>query len=256
MKIFSLKGKNIVITGGYGHLGKHITEAILEAEGNAIVCGRNEDKFKQVFKKSKRLDFFYMDISDEESINQAVEKIIQKYGYINGLVNNAAFTVSKKFEELTTEDLKKGIEGTLVSTFSVIKAVYPYMKNTTGASIVNISSMYGIVSPDFRIYENAKQFLNPINYGAGKAGVIQLTKYLAVYLAKYGIRVNCISPGAFPSEYVKKNKDFIKKLEEKIPLGRIGNPKELKGATIFLLSEASSYITGHNLIVDGGWTVW
>ena len=130
----------------------------------------------------------------------------------------------------------------------------PLLKKVSGC-IVNISSMYGIVSPDPANYKDAKKFANPPHYGAAKAGLIQLTRYAAVHLAKYNIRVNSISPGPFPGESVKKNSDFIKVLSKNLPLGRIGDPIELLGPVIFLLSSASSYITGENIVVDGGWTV-
>jgi gluconate 5-dehydrogenase len=116
--------------------------------------------------------------------------------------------------------------------------------------------MYGVVSPDFRIYDDYKEFFNPPDYGAAKAGVIQLTKYYAAYYAPYNINVNCISPGPFPSPEVQKEIEFIKQLENKNPQKRIGRPDDLKGVVIFLASEASSYITGQNINVDGGWTIW
>jgi len=125
----------------------------------------------------------------------------------------------------------------------------------TGGSIINIASMYGMVSPDPAIYGESK-FNSPANYGAGKAAVIQFTKFCAVHLAKYKIRVNAVSPGPFPSPSVQMNKTFISKLVEKVPLKRIGHPSELNGVIVLLCSEASSYITGQNISVDGGWTSW
>ena len=115
--------------------------------------------------------------------------------------------------------------------------------------------MYGIVSPNPVIYDGT-DYANPVNYGAGKAALLQLTRFAAVHLAGKGVRVNAISPGPFPSPAVQRNTTFIKRLEEKVPLGRIGQPEELKGAVVFLASDAASYITGHNLVVDGGWTIW
>ena len=115
--------------------------------------------------------------------------------------------------------------------------------------------MYGMVSPDFSIYEEFPNFLNPPHYGAAKAAVIQLTKYFAHYLGTEDIQVNAVSPGAFPSEKVQENNLFIKSLEKKTALKRIGQPSDLVGAFVFLSSNASDYITGHNLVVDGGWTV-
>lgn len=143
---------------------------------------------------------------------------------------------------------------TLTSPFLLIQGLLPYMNE--GSSIVNIASMYGMVSPDPRIYGDSGQN-SPVYYGAGKAGLIQMTKYLACHLADRNIRVNAISPGAFPNfskEHV--GGDFHKNLENKIPVSRIGKPEDLNGAIHFLLSDSSSYVNGANIPVDGGWTAW
>src|SRR5690606_15062193 len=113
----------------------------------------------------------------------------------------------------------------------------------------------GMVAPDFSVYENCEEYINPPHYGAAKAGVIQLTKYFASYLGKENIRVNCISPGPFPNKEVQKNETFISNLSRKTALKRIGKPEELVGSFIYLSSDASSFITGQNIVVDGGWTV-
>ena len=115
--------------------------------------------------------------------------------------------------------------------------------------------MYGIISPDFLIYDEHPEFFNSAQYGASKAAVIQLTRYYANYLASKNIRVNCITPGPFPSEQVQKTDAFIKKLVNKVPLKRIGKPEDLNGTLLLLASEASSFITGQNIIIDGGWTI-
>jgi gluconate 5-dehydrogenase len=129
------------------------------------------------------------------------------------------------------------------------------MKRQNAGSIINIASMYGIVSPNPALYRGT-EFFNPANYGSGKAAIIQFSRYTACFFAKYGIRVNAISPGAFPNQKVQKDQIFLERLCEKVPLGRIGQPEELKGAVVFLASRAASYITGINLVVDGGWTAW
>ena len=129
------------------------------------------------------------------------------------------------------------------------------MKKQKTGSIINIASIYGTVSPDPEIYENSG-FDNPPEYGAGKAAIIQFTRYIAVHNAKYGVRANSISPGPFPNQTVQKNKKFMNNLKRKIPMNRIGHPNELKGITIFLASNASSFLTGENIHVDGGWTAW
>jgi gluconate 5-dehydrogenase len=123
-------------------------------------------------------------------------------------------------------------------------------------SIINISSMYGTVSPQPTAYRERPQYHNPPAYGAAKAGVQQYTRYAACHLAPHGVRVNGISPGPFPHGQAARDEVFVAELEKRVPLGRIGRPEEIAGAAVFLLSDAASYITGHNLAVDGGWTAW
>jgi len=137
-----------------------------------------------------------------------------------------------------------------------VREVLPYMLDKKKGKIIDIASMYGIIAPDPSTYGNDVRLNNPANYGAGKAAVIQFTKYIASYYGRQGIISNCISPGPFPNEGVQENKEFIKRLSEKTMLGRIGHPDDLKGAAVFLASDASDYITGQNICVDGGVTAW
>ncbi|HNX91713.1 MAG TPA: SDR family oxidoreductase, partial [Candidatus Omnitrophota bacterium] len=197
---------------------------------------------------------YKMDISDMKDIKNGMKKAAGKKGRIDILVNNAVYCEMGNPESMTEEEWAYGVDGTLNSAYRCLKAVIPYMGN--GSKIVNISSMYGMISPDMRIYREHPDFFSPPNYGAAKAGIIQLTKYFAVYLAAKGIGVNCLTPGSFPSKEVRKSKGFIKELTKKIPIGRVGEPHELGGAVLFLSSGASSYVTGQNIIVDGGWTIW
>ncbi len=253
---FSLKDKVSVVTGGYGHLGKGITEGLMEAGSKVIVAGRSNEKYKKIFDLKEYIFFIEMDVSSTNSINKALSQIYNNFGHIDILINNAFYLKGNSPEEMSDEEWNYGIDGTLNSVFRCIREAIPYMKKNDKGNIINISSMYGVLSPDFKIYETSPDFLNPPHYGSAKAGIIQLTKYYAVYLSRYNIRVNCISPGPFPSEDVQKDIEFIKKLSLKNPSGRIGTPEDLKGPVVFLASESSSYITGHNLIVDGGWTIW
>lgn len=251
---FSLHTKIAVVTGGYGHLGSAISQCLAEAGAITIVAGRDQSKYDQVFhqKHKSSLKFVHMDISKPNSIRQAFKKIAKSYGRIDILVNNAFYLKGAIPEKITDADWAYSLDGTLINVHRCIQAVQPYLN--PNSSIVNIASMYGIVSPDFHLYQNFPQFFNPPNYGAAKAGVIQLTRYLAIYLAKKSIRVNCVSPGPFPSPQVQSEKNFVNLLKNKVPLGRIGQPEEVASAVCFLASPAASYITGHNLVVDGGWT--
>jgi NAD(P)-dependent dehydrogenase (short-subunit alcohol dehydrogenase family) len=254
--LFSLKDKVAIVTGGYGHIGRSLSLGLAEAGAHVFVAGKDINKFKAAFQGASNIEFVKMDISSTASIKDAFKKIAKGRGHIDILVNNACYRKGTSSpEKMSDSEWAYGLEGVLSSVFKCIREIIPFMKKN-GGKIINISSMYGVVSPDFRLYENDPDCFNPPDYGASKAGVIQLTKYYSVYLAKYGIRVNCISPGPFPGKGDQRSKGFVKKLASKNPLARFGGPDELKGPVIFLASEASSFLTGHNLMVDGGWTIW
>jgi gluconate 5-dehydrogenase len=138
--------------------------------------------------------------------------------------------------------------------FRIVKAAFPTLKERRGV-ILNIASMYGHIGPDHRLYDG-KQFANPPSYGAAKAGVLQFTRYLASFLSPHGIRVNALSPGAFPHPPTREHTAFMERLSGKNPMNRLGEPHELKGAVALLCSDAGSYMTGQNVCVDGGWTIW
>jgi len=259
---FKLNNKIAIVTGGYSYLGKYFSEALLEAGATVIIAGRDLGKCKNTVKEIKGknsecfAEYLEIDISNTDSIKKCFKNVYMKFKRIDILVNNAVYSKSNTLEDMRDEEWNYGIDGALSSVFRCVREIIPYMKKNLSGSIINISSMYGMVPPDLRIYKYSPSQINPPSYGAAKSGVIQLTKYSAVSLAKYGIRVNCISPGPFPSDNVQKNEKFISQLSNKVPIGRIGKPEELKGALIFLASDASSYVTGQNLVVDGGWTIW
>ncbi|WP_432222929.1 SDR family oxidoreductase [Flavobacterium sp. TMP13] len=254
---FDLKKKIILITGGYGYLGKAITESLLFHKATVYVLGRNEVKFDVAFENNEfhsQLFFVNCDISDSDSISFAFKKIFEKEGKIDVIINNAFYSKGQSPELMTDNEWEIGIDGTLNSVFKSIRNIIPYFKESNGGKIINVSSMYGIVAPQFDVYNDFPEFLNPPHYGAAKAGVIHMTKYYASYLGKYNIKVNAVSPGPFPSNNVQKVTGFIKALESKTCLNTVGKPEDLAGAFVFLASDASNYITGQNIIVDGGWT--
>ncbi len=255
---FDLTGKIILVTGGYGHLGKAIVESFAYHNAKVYVLARNKQKFDNAFKDSKvqkKINFINCDIEKYDSFEKVFKTIFQTEKRIDVLVNNAYYMRGQSPESMSDEDFNYGIDGTLNCVYRGIKAIIPYFKKNKGGKIINLTSMYGIVSPQFEVYSHTPEFLNPPHYGAAKAGVIQLTKYYASYLGSSNINVNCIAPGPFPSLKVQESKVFIEKLEKKTCLNRIGKPEDLGGAFVFLASEASNYMTGQTVIVDGGWTI-
>lgn len=255
LSLFDLKGKIILITGGYGHLGTAISKGLEAHNAIVLVLGRYQNKFEKVFGANANIHFVHGDVSESSSLKETFQKIKTDYLAIDVIINNAFYLKGQQPLKIDDEDWAYGLEGTVSSVYKCIREVVPYMIEQNHGKIINVGSMYGVVSPDFEIYKKFPEFLNPPHYGAGKAAIIQLTKYYASYLGKYNIQVNTISPGPFPSNSVKNTKGFIDLLEHKTSLGRIGLPEELIGPFVFLCSEASSYVTGHNLIVDGGWTI-
>lgn len=257
LELFSLSGKTAVVTGGCGHLGRAMVSALADAGASVWVAGTSLEKFHRVFGEDTALHFVKIDIMDSASIREAFSLVAAEAGRIDVLINNAAqyAGIGKRSEDLTDDDWVRCIEGIAGSTYKCIREVLPFMQ--AGGSIVNIASMYGIVSPYLAVYEPpCEASLIPVNYSAGKASVIQMTRYFGTYLIDRKIRVNSISPGPFPSPKVQENKVFADRLREKNPSHRLGDPEDLKGAVLFLASDASNYVVGQNIQVDGGWTIW
>ncbi len=262
--LFNLSRKTAIITGGLGHLGSAMTETLLELGANVIITVTEKELLdRKVSSRSAQLKKDYpkqkisieaIDFFDDKSLKIFFEEVGKKFKTIDILVNNAFYGVQKTIEEISFDDFDKSVQGTFSSVFRCSSLALPLLKQK-GGTIINIGSMYGIVSPDCNIYEGTKSNSTP-SYGPSKAAVISLSKYLASYWAQYGIRVNSISPGPFPRDEVQKDEVFYKRLKAKTMLNRIGTPEDLKGIIAFLASDASSYATGQNFIIDGGWTAW
>jgi NAD(P)-dependent dehydrogenase (short-subunit alcohol dehydrogenase family) len=268
--IFDLTGKTALITGAGGLLGPKHAEAILGAGGAVVLTDWHLDRVKEkadLLRASydeERVMYHRMDVTDKSSVHEVVDKISQ----IDILINNAAkdpkvkkgggLTVESRFETMEEAYFREGIEAAIMGTFLCSQAVGSRMLSSGGGVIVNIGSDLGVIAPDQRIYlqeglPKNQQNVKPITYSAAKWAVIGMTKYLAVYFAKDNIRVNCLSPtGVFNNH----PDDFVQKLSNIIPMGRMADIDEYKGAIIFLCSQASSYMTGENLVIDGGKTVW
>jgi gluconate 5-dehydrogenase len=258
-ELFSLEGKVAVVTGGAGLLGSAMSEALAEAGANVVIASRTFENCKKqaasISRNNPEALPVQTDISDKASVRNMVDETIKKFGRLDIMVNNGGNTKLAPLEEMTPELWNQCLSSFLTSAFLCTQAVLSPMRKQGCGNIINISSMYGMVAPDQRIYGDSG-YDSPVHYSAAKGGVIQFTRYCASYLAPNKIRVNTISPGPFPNIPPGEQIEFMNQLSKKTMMERVGQPWELKGATVFLASEASSYITGQNIVVAGGWTVW
>ena len=260
-ELFSLKDRTALVIGGAGLLGGEISFALAEQGADVIVASRKLDACEEFCAKLRQrhpdvtVTAKQVDLTDKASILLLMRQTEALADGLDILVNSGWSGRKNTFESITDDDWDADIEISLNAVFRTIKAAFPLLKARKG-TILNIGSMYGHVAPDYRLYDS-ERFANPPSYGAAKAGVIQLTKYLASFLSVHGIRVNCLSPGPFPFESTQReNPDFIARLAAKNPLDRIGRPHDVKGAALLLCSDAGAYMTGQNVCVDGGWSVW
>lgn len=250
--------KTTWVIGGAGYLGQSIVRFLL-SKNHQVLCadlpGKSQELANRLPDKNPIIPLD-LDASEEDQILEFIRKNVREYGIPDGLVILTYGAAGKSFNDLDAESFNKASHLGITSTFLLARGIGNEMEKKGRGSIVLFSSMYGAVSPDPRVYDSPME-PNPIEYGIGKAGIVQMTKYLAVHWAKKGIRCNCISPGPFPNKAVQKtHPEFMDRLSDKVPMGRVGQPDEIAGPVHFFLSDDSSYITGQNLLVDGGWTIW
>lgn len=258
--IFDLTGKVVVVTGGAGHLGRAESEGLAEQGATVVIASRDAAKCEAAAGEiarstGARVVGMAVDIMDSATVEALYDKVCAEFGRIDVLVNNASMSTMGYFDALDDDKWARGIEGTLGSAARCMRLVLPIMLANGGGKIINVASMYGMTAPNPEVYGGDATINNPANYGAAKAGLIQLTKYIASYYGRQGITANAVSPGPFPKESVQTaHPDFVATLAERTMLGRLGQPSDLKGIFAFLASDASNYITGQNFAVDGGWT--
>lgn len=271
-KLFSLENKNILITGSAGLLGKMHAEAVMAFGGNVILTDIDNEKVKNLSyelnqKYINQSVYYQMDITSEQSVLNVFNELIEKGIFVDTLINNAAcnpavsevgMKSNNRLENLDfalwTKDLDVGLRGSVICS----KIFGTEMSKRNFGNIINISSDLGIIAPDQRLYykedlPDDQQDVKPVSYSIIKHGIIGLTKYLATYWADKGVRANSISPGGV---FNNQNALFLSKISKKIPLGRMANANEYQGAIIFLCSDASSYMNGANLVIDGGRSIW
>ena len=255
-ELFSLRNRVALVTGGAGRYGRQICQALADAGATVIVASRNHERCKAFADELKETGAeaaaLALNLTNEEAVLTASSEIESRWGRLDVLFNNAVSVYPGPVAEHCVEDWVAAMDVNSTAFYRALRVFGEMMTRRHAGSIVNIASIYGLVSPDFRIYEQHEEMTNPPSYGFIKAGMIQLTKYFAVCFARQGVRVNCISPGGLFSESMPAH--FVNEYIKRTPLGRMAGNGDLKGAAVFLASDASAYVTGQNLIVDGGYT--
>jgi NAD(P)-dependent dehydrogenase (short-subunit alcohol dehydrogenase family) len=245
--MISLAEKVIVITGGKGLLGNVFVDYLRSAQAKVIIADINANP--------DLADEYICDITKTESVTAVINAIVQQYGRIDGWVNNAYPRTSDwgkfDFEEESMESWKSNIDMHLVGYTICCQLALNQMKQQNFGSLINIGSIYGVNGPDFTVYEDTP-IKNPSAYAAIKGALTNLSRYLAAYYGPYNVRVNTVSPGGI---FDNQNPVFVSNYEKKTPLKRMGLPKDIAPSIAFLLSDEAAYITGHNLIIDGVWTI-
>jgi NAD(P)-dependent dehydrogenase (short-subunit alcohol dehydrogenase family) len=266
---FSLDGRVVAITGGAGLLGAQHAQAVVEAGGTPVLLDVDLDGAEQRAAEAGGGAWaLAADVTDEASLEAARDAILERGDRLDALVNNAArnpkvegggLAAATRLERMPLAEWQRDLDVGLTGAFLCARVLGSEIaRGDGGGAIVNIASDLALISPDQRLYrvEGApedEQPVKPVTYSVVKAGIVGLTRWLATYWADRGVRVNAISPGGVAAG---QPEDFVERLAERIPLGRMARPDEYRAAMVFLLSDASSYMTGHNLVMDGGRTVW
>lgn len=253
-KLFSFEGKNVVIFGGSGIIGSHITKLFSEFGANVTDVDIVQPKDPDILKMD-RVRFLEANLTSEENIRSTFDQLIQQNRQIHVFIN-CAYPRTKDwgefFEKIPYSSTVANFTNQLGMCFLSCQIIAEHMKKFHQGNIVNIGSTYGVVGPDFSVYADTPMTC-PAAYSAIKGGVINFTRYLAAYYGKDGLRINCVSPGGI---FDNQPAPFVEKYSRKTPLGRMAKAEEIAPAVLFLSSDAASYVTGHNLMVDGGWTAW
>jgi NAD(P)-dependent dehydrogenase (short-subunit alcohol dehydrogenase family) len=273
---FDLGGRAVIVTGGAGLLGREYARSLVEAGANAVVADVNEEAACTVAaainaeaegKAAGVALGLRVDVSDRTSVRQLVARTLGEFGRVDGLVNNAALDPkfdhgeegkhTFAFEDYPVELWNRSLQVNVTGMFLCAQAVAPAMLRQERGVIVNISSIYGLVGPDQRLYERddpaAPRAFKPADYSVTKSAVLGFTRYLAAYFSGRGVRVNTLTLGGV---YNNHDAEFVRRYSDRAPLRRMAARDEYCASLLFLLSDASSYMTGSNLVVDGGWTAW
>ena len=262
-EIMSLKGRRALVTGATGHLGIVICETLRELGADLILIDRDQNELEKLAdllkeKQCAEVKIICTDLEKEEQRDHLIQQVVENCSNLNVLINNAAFVGTSNlegwavpFEEQSLETWRRAMEVNLTAPFHLIQKLTPLMRCSEGASIINMGSIYGVLGPDWSFYEGTNM-ANPAAYAASKGGLMQLTRWLSTTLAPE-IRVNAIAPGGI---FRNQPNEFIKKYQERVPLGRMAKETDFRGGIIFLVTDISAYCTGQILTVDGGFGIW
>lgn len=262
MNIFSLKDRVVIVSGGSGYYGKPICEALCGAGATVIIASRDLARC-ELFAAALRTKGWNaygkaLDLSSEASIRGLVTAVMQEFGRIDTLINNAVSRDGfKNLDDITKDEWERAQTVNATGMMLITQAVVAIMKEQHSGNIINIGSIQGVAGPRFPVYGNTGM-TSPVNYTYDKWGMVGFTKWIANYYGKFNIRANCISPGGYGPGVAESfgENEFVENYKRLTPLGRFATDEDIKGPVIFLASEAAAYVTGHNLLVDGGWTSW
>jgi NAD(P)-dependent dehydrogenase (short-subunit alcohol dehydrogenase family) len=250
---FDFENKTVIVTGGASGLGKAIAEGFSYKRANVVLCDINKETGINICKRLKEKDysaeFEYVDVTDEQSVKDLVNRILGKYGKIDIIVNSAGINIRKPVIETTLDDLRKVLDVNFIGTFLMSREVLKTMINkSVKGKIINLASIFGVVA-----------FKGQCSYAASKGAIVQFTRVSAIEAAEYGICVNAIAPSYIDTPLVRPlmdNKEVYNELKNKNPMKKFGEPNDVVGAALFLASQMADFITGQTILVDGGWTIW
>jgi NAD(P)-dependent dehydrogenase (short-subunit alcohol dehydrogenase family) len=257
-QLFDLTGQVALVTGAAGHLGASLARALAEVGARVIATSRDLGRAEQAaaaLPNESSAEHFgvALDHASSDSIDQCIETALQRAGKIDILVNNAHEVTTRSWKDVTAPEFNRQLANSTAYFLLARHVRNEAVNRNSPASIILIGSMYGLVGSYPDVYDGLGPE-SPVAYHALKGGILHLTRHLAVYWARDGVRVNCLSPGPFPRDTARP--ELLQRLADKSPMARTGHPYELKGALVLLASRAGSYITGQNVVVDGGWTAW
>jgi NAD(P)-dependent dehydrogenase (short-subunit alcohol dehydrogenase family) len=250
-ELMSLKDKVVLVTGGAGLYGRCILEAVAEADGTVISASRNlranEEAAEELNRRGLEAHAMKVDQGDHQSVLQLKEEIKSKFGTLDVFINNSVYRPMTRYED-PLQAWEESMKINATGMFDIVREMADLMTEDRGGVIVNVGSIYGVFGPDFSLYEGTDMDAPP-DYSFHKGGMVALTHYLARKLASRKIRVNCVSPGGL---YSGQNERFLERYNRKTPAGRMARHDDIKGLIVFLSSPASSYMTGENILIDGG----